>query len=328
MNPQALLAQAGKAFPGIWRRVDEYRAQRGKSLPEWPEYVFLPLAGWCAILCDFFHVDELHGPLQAALQGLSCVGTWRPSQDIIRFDADVYISLAATGLAGDLPVEIFKRLPAWGVYVEAPGLVHGGAQHQGFFAHLEWDANTGHEELRLYFASATGGFLPAILHLGPWDLQQACQESNAYAVETNTAHGIDVSDMRPLVPDTGLETALNLLLYVCAYGFGDREGWSATGRVTYPSAKKVKTGWRLFPPDRPRLHTLGTVYGQQIRQAATTGAGRHHSGPRPHVRRAHWHSFWSGPIKPRPGIESARRLTVRWLPPIPVAMSDDKAPDD
>lgn len=35
------------------------------------------------------------------------------------------------------------------------------------------------------------------------------------------------------------------------------------------------------------------------------------TGPRGHIRRAHWHSFWKG-------TGEARCLDVRWLPPIPV----------
>ena len=35
------------------------------------------------------------------------------------------------------------------------------------------------------------------------------------------------------------------------------------------------------------------------------------TGPRPHVRRAHWHGFWSGPRE-----SDARKLSLKWLPPI------------
>ena len=39
-----------------------------------------------------------------------------------------------------------------------------------------------------------------------------------------------------------------------------------------------------------------------------------HASPRPHIRRAHWHSFWIGK-KDQP---DARSVTLKWLPPIPV----------
>ena len=51
--------------------------------------------------------------------------------------------------------------------------------------------------------------------------------------------------------------------------------------------------------------------------AAEVQLGGTHSGPRPHVRRAHWHSFWTGKV----GSEE-RRLKPRWLPPIPVNLDD------
>ena len=323
MTPQDLLKLSGEAFPGVWRRVDEYRAERGKIFPDWPAYVFLPVAGWYAIACEYFGVNRLTTGQLGMMQGLSCLGTWRPTQDIIKFDPDVYTSLSSTGLEGDLPVDIFRRLPSWCLYVETPGLVHAGASRTGFFVHLEHDVDTGHEELRIFFANQTGNLPPAILHLGPWDLARACQESNAFAVAASMAAGEDSSGARLLLPDEGLETALNLVLYVCAYGLDDKEGWGASVRPTFPAPKRVKTGWRLFPPDQPRVRILGAGYGNQMRRAGTSGTSRPHSGPRPHVRRAHWHGYWTGPLRPRPGVEAERTFTLRWLPPIPVAMGDD-----
>ena len=38
--------------------------------------------------------------------------------------------------------------------------------------------------------------------------------------------------------------------------------------------------------------------------------------PRAHIRRAHWHRFWTGP---RDGERTPR---VKWLPPIPVNVDD------
>ena len=326
MTPQELLAQAGKAYPGIWRRVDEFRAERGTELPDWPQYVFLPVAGWYAITCELLGLDRLGEESIGVMQGLACLGTWRPTQDIVRFDMGVYTSLANTGLDGELPTEILKRLPAWCVYVETPGLVHANLPQDGFFAYLEKDANTGHEELRIFFNGPMHPFYPVILHLGPWDINRACQKANAFAL---AAGGEKVHNHRPIVVDAGLTTALNLLLYLCAYGLEDQEGWGASGRISYPPQVRTKTGWRLFPPSQPNIHTVGTVYGEQIRRARLAGgASGPRSGPRPHVRRAHWHGYWLGPRKATEGDMPERRFDLRWLPPIPVAMSDDTAPDD
>ena len=45
------------------------------------------------------------------------------------------------------------------------------------------------------------------------------------------------------------------------------------------------------------------------------------SAPRPHMRRAHWHSFWTGK---RGGSE--RKLVLRWLPPIAININGEELP--
>ena len=42
-----------------------------------------------------------------------------------------------------------------------------------------------------------------------------------------------------------------------------------------------------------------------------------HSSPRPHVRAAHWHTFWVGP---RSANFPDRKPIIRWHPPIPIGM--------
>lgn len=58
------------------------------------------------------------------------------------------------------------------------------------------------------------------------------------------------------------------------------------------------------------------VKRRDANDASGTGASM-----RPHVRRAHWHSFWSGP---RDRAQD-RKKRVRWLPPIPVNVVDSNS---
>lgn len=32
-------------YPGLWRAVDDMRAERRRKLPDWPRWCFMPLAG-------------------------------------------------------------------------------------------------------------------------------------------------------------------------------------------------------------------------------------------------------------------------------------------
>jgi hypothetical protein len=55
------------------------------------------------------------------------------------------------------------------------------------------------------------------------------------------------------------------------------------------------------------------------RAGTKRGAGRNagRRGPAPHIRRAHWHTFWTGPRSGAP-----RKPALKWIPPIPVAFGD------
>ncbi|GAP34654.1 hypothetical protein ISF6_5362 [Piscinibacter sakaiensis] len=83
----------------------------------------------------------------------------------------------------------------------------------------------------------------------------------------------------------------------------------------------------MFPADWPSTWDVGVRLGAALRQAyqaAETGSGTH-AGPRPHVRRAHWHTILSGPRQREDGsvIPTAeRRADLRWMPPIPVNVQD------
>ena len=83
------------------------------------------------------------------------------AQPVVRADLS---QTAAPGrstlsLTGDLPCEVLRRLPVWCVYVETPGRQWFGQAMHRFFAHLECDANTGREELRMLI-DADDGLVP------------------------------------------------------------------------------------------------------------------------------------------------------------------------
>lgn len=91
---------------------------------------------------------------------------------------------------------------------------------------------------------------------------------------------------------------VNLMLYVSA---------------TEPDLEEVPvptvSGRRVLSPRSPAVHRLGFRVGAVLRAARaassdSTGTG---GGVTPHLRRAHWHRYWTGP---RTG---ERRLVLRWV---------------
>jgi hypothetical protein len=113
---------------------------------------------------------------------------------------------------------------------------------------------------------------------------------------------------------TALVPYISLLLYLCSTAADIADHSGHRERPANPAPVKTKKGIRMFPADRVTQWDVGFRMGAELRRAAGESSetnGGAHASPRPHVRTAHWHHFWTGP---RDSAE--RRLVLRWLHPI------------
>ncbi len=118
-----------------------------------------------------------------------------------------------------------------------------------------------------------------------------------------------------------LQPMMSLLLYLCS------ENADYT-RPPRPTPKRTKRGLRLFAPDKPYTWDVGVRIGAALRHAQDSpdhsdsdpGTATGRATIRPHVRRAHWHTFWRGPYS------GERESVLRWMPPIAVAVDHNELP--
>ncbi len=81
MTPNEWLAKVTSGMPGaVWRKLDEMRAERGRKLPDWPDWCFLPFHGWYALTSMMTGKDRLALEETALMQALAVAGTWRVTQ--------------------------------------------------------------------------------------------------------------------------------------------------------------------------------------------------------------------------------------------------------
>jgi len=326
LKPKQLLTELSRRMPTVWEQIKRLRKGKGKDLPDWPEWCYMPIAGGYAIATDGGPPNaNLFDPLLSPAS-ITALATWRVSQGVYRFDADLFNSLVAQPLESRLPCEVFKRLPEWCVYIETYGLPFLDVRTEGFFAHLECDANDGRTELRLLLVPVGSPNTPLSLHLGDWTLDEGLRR-----MWTEAEKNIHGSALPPNPPFEKRHTdaivpLLQLLLYLCA------DNADVPVRPEHPSARTRMSGQVDVPRD-VRLWTVGERIGAGIRkyrnehtQQLDDGGeppvwkdGFRHS-PRPHVRRAHWHHFWTGPKT------GERKLMLRWLPPIPVKYNEVEGP--
>lgn len=118
-----------------------------------------------------------------------------------------------------------------------------------------------------------------------------------------------------------LSRLVSLLLYLCSETLELGDGTSLPVR---PQPKRTHRGVRMMPARRPVRWEVGTRLGAALRTAwqatdepsesrVTRGGG--HASPRAHIRRAHWHTILSG-------RRQSPTRSLRWLPPIPVNVTD------
>lgn len=117
--------------------VEGWFSERGKSLPDWPKIYFVPVEGWI----DYFkaHPDAARlpqGPMRdewiaSRVLYLSALCPWRYTQGIFRFAPSFAKALCSSSLKGDIPCEVFLRLPQWSIYVEQPQARPQARQQRG-----------------------------------------------------------------------------------------------------------------------------------------------------------------------------------------------------
>jgi len=308
-------------YPDTLKWMLRHHAQ-GRKAKAWPDSTFVPGQD----LMDALRREPGNRPPDAAVSDfgrLLLLGSWRAGRGLYRVDETLLAALWDTQDIGAVPVDVLSRLPEYTVYVPTPGLDMLGTEPlNGFYATLD-DSRSGGQSGRW-----SGGGLP-VLHL----LLDSAGEALLHLPLMLQGHSVKDAldsmfgaDNARLLPTHLAETytrCLNVLLYLCsATGAADLSKNGVPATPQKPQISRVKGGDTLFPPDRLSVWDVGIRMGQALRQAPETGTPgdadhQDASKPtltqkRPHLRRAHWHTYLTGP---RSGPQ--HRL-LKWLPPITV----------
>lgn len=314
---RALLVHNTPQLRPVWDQAAQWHLERRG---EWPDWCYLPMSGWEAAT-DL--VLPMRDPLDSRAASIAALGTWRMTQGIYRIDPDVYAALIETPLDGEIPAAALLYLPQWCVYVETPRLEMGGEPVYGFWAWLSYVSASQHV-LHVTLDTAHGPMAHSLL-LGTGTLAGALNTMLDLAAQTEPEMASALTGMAGFgeVQRAYLDVmgkAVNLLLYLCSTE-------AMPQRPANPPIQQTKRGPRIFPASGPTTWDVGVRMGSALRAAyAADQVGAHQGGSvRPHIRRAHWHGFRSGPMKTPDGQAipaEKRRFELRWMPPIAVNLPD------
>ena len=215
--------------------------------------------------------------------------------------------------------ECLFRLPEWAVYIETPGISIGNQAVDGFIAHLDYNIYSGDTDLQFaIFRHGVAQPKMLALPLGEGGLIEALKRVEAidsmFDVPSNGQPGIREEYK------SAVSAMLQLLLYLCS----EEPDMPA---IEHPRHRQTLSGG-VRCPAKPQTWDVGVRIAAALRRASAFTeesevsehrVGGTHARPRPHIRCAHWATYWTGP---RSGSQTP---ILRWIPPLPINM-DWKTP--
>jgi len=326
-RPLQILTSFSTRYPKFWKQYRRFLEGRGRNLPNWPEWCYCPVAAAYAIISGGGN-NRCTLEQSADVGIMAALAAWRVTKGIYRFDESLMESLLDTPLGGKLPHEILYRMPEWCVYIELPvDMAFGDDPIHGFFAHLEWDPGDERTELRLILDLNTAP-VAIPLHLTGQTLEHAIaafmdeaifQEASRSPMtsEQLAAWQSGIGSAKDPLKDI-LSPLVSVLLYLCT----ENADISARAGDNPSSGERAKPD-RRYAAKEPTTWETGFRVGAALRRGrAASGEpqGGHHASPRPHVRRAHWHTYWRGP-------RGSQEPVLQWLSPMLVgAQSGETIP--
>ena len=304
-----------------WRTLDETR-EAATKIRTWPDYLF---ADAYTIFDASAKAISVRHPnhQQQYLKGvtLSVFGPWRITRGVYCFDSELSNALSDTDAAAEVPVEILYRLPEWAVCIFGPGL----SLDENVVCAFAALANTEADPDKIYLRIITV-YADRMVDLTNILLTPGITVEQSVLSAIKAPHDSDMKEFaEPLSEQDriirNISSIIAHLLYLCA----DEPDMTTT--PPRPQPKKTKTGLRFFPPtDGSRVVSVGARFGAIFRRtrAEFADAQKHAKTGRtlpPHWRKAHWHSFLTGPRK-----SGQQKKIVKWIAPTFVnATSEDIA---
>ncbi len=264
------------------------------------------------LACDLFGWNSFdEDALREAVDHITAVYPYR-------FAPEIYEALLRQPLTGNLPQECLCHMPEWAVYIETPGLTYERIPMEGFIAHLDYNLFSRGVDLQFaIFREGIAAPKMIALPLGEGTLLDAMDRVDRVDdMLAGPTAGTRYVGSRNEYRQTFF-SMLQLLLYICS----DEPDMP---EIEHPQQRRRLSGG-VRSPEAPRIWDVGVRVSAAIRRfngkapvATESGAAPgSHASPRPHVRSAHWHTYWTGP---RDAVFPLRKPVMRWIPPLPIGM--------
>lgn len=324
--PLDLLKRTSARFPLAWEQMATFHRDNGKDdFVSWPDWCYAPIAAAIAVATNGAIVSQPEQLLlcMTSAQTIAALAPWRLSKEVFIIDSNLESLLYEQQDDLDLQPEILLQLPYPCFYVQVSSLIYYSKKVEGFFVHLEYDVNSGERELRILYLFDDRSVAGCPVHIDEDTLRESMQHFVQQA-HNNLTPGSPLRRMLLMDSDSfeslesTIKKTLQLILYLCAKNAEVQQNpeqstvmkRSGTIQDKYSEIRKWDVG--------VRIGQAVSRYKESSGSRTTTYAS--HASPRPHMRRGHWHNYWTGPKS------GERKLILKWTAPTFVGLVEDDSP--
>jgi len=222
------------------------------------------------------------------------VSQWSKTKGIYDFDDSLATAISDARL-DDLTDGPFFNLPEWGVYIPVERKVGGQWLHGGYVA-----AVIKGDQANIFSIAVLQGTDPK--HPYRYNVGQFAAERH------RPLHFLERRQAGVVMPRREVQECILLrAAYLCA---AEPDVRNRKQPKTQPKRQRYNGPVRQWEVG----FRFGAAFRKQLadaqQQARTGHGGQERDRPRVHVRRAHWHTYLSGPR------DQERQREVRWMPPV------------
>jgi hypothetical protein len=323
-------------YPGWFELLNVVRAARD-DLGGWPDWCLVPLVPSIYLFSQAYQTDS-NPDITDHFGIMTALFAWEHTRTVWHFDDELARALEDTTSLDSVPSELMYRLPGWAVAtpigeaVAITWLDHNPSPDRG--PSLQIFVLSRDEDELLYtpiviplrYRTLGEGLRALLTDVGGFERYAQERPESAAQLQTLAASlNIDPEDVINETDTVGHRLAKQIVARLC-YLLAEEPDISE--RVPpEPHRGRARRQARLGTPQVQPVRELdvGFRVGAALRAARAAESHSfatddepvgHRRSPVPHLRRAHWHLYWTGPR------QGPRTPVLRWIPPVVVAASN------
>ncbi len=312
--PLKLVQEIGNSIPEIWENLDMIHDMRGvNGIADWPDEYYMCSMTFADnhLLCNQFNLNMFQ--IMHFGMALPALAEWRKNKIVYVFDRTMETELTETKDV-EISRDMMLRLPYRCFFIKTTTLKVRESTLDGFIVNFSWDTRRQQEVV---------GLTPCF--------GDVALETEYLLAENGIIKMTGIEDIDPIPEKENLKDqflpsiyqhavnrrkVLQLILYIISENSDVIPENEKTRSYIY---QKKETAFAVKDRHREiKRWDVGTRKGPALKKAieaykyksdkSTAGS---HSGKRPHMRRAHWHRYWTGSAS-----SGDRKVIIKWLHPM------------